>query len=113
MRSEPDSGALREMLHNIDLAAQFAQGLDLDRPQRDTRTLYAVVRCLEIFSEASRRLSDALKARHPAIPWRDMAAAGNFYRHNYEEVTARRVWMTLRDDLPPLRAAIAAELGGE
>jgi uncharacterized protein with HEPN domain len=43
---------------------------------------YAVIRSLEIISEASRRLSDELKARHPGIPWREMAAAGNFYRHN-------------------------------
>jgi len=41
-----------------------------------------------------------LKARYPAIPWREMAAAGNFYRHNYEDVTPRRVWKTLQQDLP-------------
>ncbi len=39
-----------------------------------------------------------------------MAAAGNFYRHNYEDVTPRRVWKTLREDLPLLRAAIDQEL---
>jgi uncharacterized protein with HEPN domain len=39
-----------------------------------------------IISEASRRLSDELKARHAGVPWREMAAAGNFYRHNYEDV---------------------------
>jgi uncharacterized protein with HEPN domain len=39
-----------------------------------------------------------------------MAAAGNFYRHNYEDVTARRVWKTLREDLPPLTAAVDDEL---
>jgi len=69
-----------------------------------------VIRTLEIISEASRRLSDELKARHPQIQWREMAAAGNFYRHNYEDVTPRRVWKTLREDLPPLRAAIDQEL---
>jgi len=40
-----------------------------------------------------------------------MAAAGNFYRHNYEDVLPRRVWKTLREDLPPLRAVIEHELG--
>jgi uncharacterized protein with HEPN domain len=39
-----------------------------------------------------------------------MAAAGNFYRHNYEDVTPNRVWRTLREHLPPLRAAINEEL---
>jgi uncharacterized protein with HEPN domain len=69
-----------------------------------------VIRSLEIISEASRRLSDELRERHPDIPWRDIAAAGNFYRHNYEDVTPQRVWRTLREHLPPLRKAIAQEL---
>jgi uncharacterized protein with HEPN domain len=42
--------------------------------------------------------------------WREMAAAGNFYRHNYEDVTPRRVWKTLHEDLPPLRASVDQEL---
>ncbi len=74
--------------------------------------LYAITRCLEVISEASRRLSDELKARHPEMPWREMASAGNFYRHNYEDVLPSRVWKTLAEDLPPLRAVIENELGG-
>ena len=70
--------------------------------------LYAVIRCLEIISEASRRLSDDLKARHPYIPWREMAAAGNVYPRL--DVLPRRVWKTLQEELPPLRAVIEGEL---
>jgi uncharacterized protein with HEPN domain len=55
-------------------------------------------------------LPDELKERHAGIPWREMGAAGNFYRHNYEDVTPRRVWKTLHEDLPPLRAAVDQEL---
>jgi uncharacterized protein with HEPN domain len=40
-----------------------------------------------------------------------MAAAGNFYRHKYEDVAALYVWDTLQRSLPPLRAVIEAELG--
>jgi len=72
--------------------------------------LFAIVRCLEIISEASRRLSNEFKARHSRIPWREMAAAGNFYRHRYEDVLPERVWKTLQQDLPILRAAIQQEL---
>ena len=67
-------------------------------------------RCLEIISEASRRLPEALKARHPSIHWRDMAAAGNIYRHEYEDVAVRGVWDTLSQHLPPLRIVIEQEL---
>ena len=72
--------------------------------------IYAVTRCLEIISEASRRLSDELKARHGQIPRPQMAAAGNFYRHDYEDVLPQRVWKTLAEDIPELRAVIEQEL---
>jgi uncharacterized protein with HEPN domain len=72
--------------------------------------LCAVTRCLEIISEASRRLSDGLKARHPGIAWKQMASAGNIYRHDYEDVAARRVWYTVQIALASLRAVIEQEL---
>lgn len=90
MPSEKESGALREILRNIKLAEQFTQGHTFATLQVDEKTLYAVVRSLEIISEASRRLTDELKARHVNIEWREMAAAGNVYRHSYEDLTARR-----------------------
>jgi uncharacterized protein with HEPN domain len=71
-----------------------------------------VIRCLEIISEASRHLPHDLKARHSAIEWKEMSAAGNIYRHEYEDVAERRVWSTVRLALPPLRAAVEDELKG-
>ena len=52
----------------------------------------AVLRNLEVISEASRRLSDELKARYPTIPWTGIAAAGNVYRHGYDSVDDDVVW---------------------
>jgi uncharacterized protein with HEPN domain len=102
--------ALRDILHHIDLAANFSAGFDRASFTHDIKTVYAVTRCLEIISEASRRLPDDLKARHPAIGWKQMAGAGNVYRHDYEDVAAEFVWETVERALPPLRVAIEAEL---
>jgi len=110
MLSEKDSAAMQDMLHHIDLAEHFAHGRTFENLRDDLMPLYAVTRCLEIISEASRRLSEDMKARHQQMPWREMAAAGNFYRHNYEDVLPRRVWKTLHEDLPLLRAVIEREL---
>jgi uncharacterized protein with HEPN domain len=111
MRSDGDASALANLLHNIELAQQFTRGVTFDEFREDLMRVYAAVRCLEIISEASRRLSDALKARHPGIQWREMAGAGNIYRHDYEDVAATRVWATITVALPPLRAAVERELG--
>jgi uncharacterized protein with HEPN domain len=110
MPSDQPEITLRDILHHIDLAAQFSDGINHTAFLADPKTTYAVTRCLEIISEASRRLPDDLKARHPSIAWKQMAGAGNVYRHDYEDVAARFIWKTLRQDLPPLRVVIMREL---
>ena len=109
MPSDP-AAALRDLLYHIDLAQSFVAGVDSMAFTRDLRTQFAVTRCLEIISEASRRLPDSLKERQSSIPWRRMAAAGNVYRHDYEDVAAHFVWETVQNELPPLRAVIEEEL---
>ena len=67
-------------------------------------------RCLEIISEASRRLDDEIRARHPNLPWRAITGAGNVYRHGYDNVTEQFVWRTVNDSIAELLAAIELEL---
>jgi uncharacterized protein with HEPN domain len=110
VRSRTALAALHDILRHVDLAAGFVAGFDRATFEADPRTVYAVTRCLEIISEASRRLPDELKARHSAIAWKDMAGAGNVYRHDYEDVGPRQVWDTVQLALPPLRTVIVCEL---
>lgn len=56
MPSEAALAALRDIQHHIGLATEFVRGLTFEAFRDDTRTVYAVTRCLEIISEASRRL---------------------------------------------------------
>jgi uncharacterized protein with HEPN domain len=108
--SEATRRWLNDIRYHIELANGFIAGLNYDTFKDDTLRLYAVTRRLEIVSEASRRLPDELKGRHPSIEWREMAAAGNIYRHEYEDVAARRVWLTLTVSLPLLHDVITREL---
>lgn len=101
---------LKDILDNISLAQSFSANLDGAAFCADTLRVYGVTRCLEIISEASRRLPDDLKARHSSIPWKEMAGAGNVYRHDYEEVDSGEVWVTLQDHLPKLRLVVEREL---
>jgi uncharacterized protein with HEPN domain len=110
MPSERSFGFLEDILRHIDLAETFVEGSTYEAFEKDTLRIYAVTRCLEIISEASRRLPDEFKSRHPQIAWREMAGAGNVYRHSYQDVAAKRIWETVRIALPPLRAAVETEL---
>jgi uncharacterized protein with HEPN domain len=77
--------------NNVTLARSFVGDLNYEAFRSNRLVFYAVTRALEIISEASRRLPDEIKAPHPEIPWIDVAAAGNVYRHDYEDVRERAV----------------------
>ena len=108
MHSDTEVMALLHIRDAIAAARRFVEGHTLDT--FDQKTFFATTRALEIISEASRRLSPALKARHPGIPWLDVAGAGNIYRHDYEDVAERYVWFTVQKALPDLQIVVEAEL---
>jgi uncharacterized protein with HEPN domain len=62
-----------------------------------------------IISEASRRLPDDLKARHPEIPWQEIAGIDGLLWSCYDDLMAFFVRKIL-DDLPRLEAVCNAEL---
>lgn len=88
----------------------FVAGLDLEAFKSNRLLFYAVVRALEIVSEASRKLTPKLKAKHPSINWQQIADAGNVYRHMYGLVKPTRVWETVRDHLSVLLSVVRNEL---
>jgi uncharacterized protein with HEPN domain len=110
MLSDTDRDALEDIRDNIVRVTRFVHGLDFVAFLEDDKTFSAATRCLEIISEASRRLSPDFKQRFPEIPWKDVAASGSIYRHNYEGVLEHRIWDTIHEALPPLRAIVDAEL---
>ena len=110
MLSDAERDALEDISDNIARAMPFVDGLDLDAFLADDKTFYAATRCLEIISEASRRLPSSFKERFPEIPWRQVAGSGNIYRHAYENIQERRIWATIHEALPALRAVVDAEL---
>jgi uncharacterized protein with HEPN domain len=110
MRSKNDRDALADILENIAFAQSFSQGMTFNEFQADRRTVYAVTRCLEIISEATRRLSPELKERHSDVDWIKIIASGNIYRHGYQVVRNEILWNTLKHSLEPLKAVIEEEI---
>lgn len=108
--SKSPAQRLRDILENIDAIREFVSEVDYAAFAADRRTTYAVVRALEIISEAVRQLPPDLKIRHSSIDWPAIAAAGNIYRHEYEAVDENLIWHTIQHDLEPLRCAIDSEL---
>ncbi|MGB9758453.1 MAG: DUF86 domain-containing protein [Thermoproteota archaeon] len=65
-----------------------------------------VVRQLEIIGEATKRLSNNIKEKHPEIPWKDIAGMRDKLIHEYFGVDLDAVWDTIKKDIPDLKTKL-------
>ncbi len=85
----------------------FTQGLDFDSFVGDKKTLYAVIRALEIIGEATKKIPASMKKNFPDIPWKEMAGFRDKLIHEYFGSNTRVVWNTVTDDIPGIQPLIA------
>ena len=109
--TDRDATHLSHIARSIAAIDQYLVGVTEESFLTSPMVRDAVLRNLEIISEASRRLSDELKARYVSVPWRVIAAAGNFYRHEYDKVNEAVIWQTATASLEPIRTLLCDELG--
>jgi uncharacterized protein with HEPN domain len=105
-----NTARLMDIVEAIALIQAEMTDVTLATLESDTRKRWLVERGLEIISEASRRLAPEMKARHPEIPWPQIASVGNILRHDYERIAYDVIWRLVGEDLPPLKAV--CECGG-
>ena len=83
-------------------AMDFIEGITYEDFLADDKTVYAVVRALEIVGEATKRIPQDVRDRYPQVPWRSMAGIRDKLIHDYVSVNLEVVWKTLTEDLPSL-----------
>ena len=91
-------------------AQRFVRGRDRPELDENSQLRFALLYALQIVGEASRQVSDELRAAHPTIPWQDIGGFRNRVVHGYFDVDLDRVWAIVHDDLPPLIAALEGVL---
>lgn len=97
---------LRDILDAIEKIDQFTAGMNYGQFTADVKTVYAVVRALEIVGEAAKNVPKAVQSRHPTVPWREMSGIRDKLTHGYFRVNLQVVWNTIHEDLPGLRVQV-------
>jgi uncharacterized protein with HEPN domain len=87
---------LNDIIENIERAQRFIADVSYDEFTRDDKIHYAVVRCLEIIGEATKRLPQSLRQQHPEIPWKSMTGTMDVIVHAYASINLFKVWQTVK-----------------
>jgi uncharacterized protein with HEPN domain len=104
---------LQDILDTIVKAEQFIEGMDFGSFCADDKTVFAVVRALEIVGEATKKIPDEVRDNYPNLPWREMAGLRDKLAHDYFGVNLDVVWKTVTDDLPKLKSGVSSVVEAE
>ncbi len=97
---------LEDMLLSMEKISTYIGTMDKDSFVKDTRTIDAVVRNLEVIGEAASRIPEDFRAIHAEVPWRRVIGLRNRVIHEYFGVDLEIVWSVVTDDLPQLKSDV-------
>jgi uncharacterized protein with HEPN domain len=97
---------LRDMLDSFNDIALFIDNMSFDAFNQDKKTIYAVIRCIEVIGEASKKVPRSIRDKYPAIPWIQMSGMMDKMVHGYFEVDKNILWQTVKEDIPSLKLFI-------
>jgi uncharacterized protein with HEPN domain len=105
--------SLRQMLDYAREAAALAQGRSRGDLDTDRLLNLALVRLVEVFGEAARRVPSEIRSRCPAVPWTEIVGTRSRLIHDYDAVDFDMLWEIATKDLPSVVAeherALAAD----
>jgi len=101
---------LRDILESINNIDTFVGDMSFGAYRGDLKTKSAVERQLQIITEAAARLGEDGDRLCPGVDWKGFRGMGNILRHGYHRIDDRVVWDTVKDELPPVKAAVLRAL---
>lgn len=98
----PYKDYVTDISNSITDISDFIKGMNYDEFVEDKKTVFAVIRALEIIGEATKNIPDSIRDSYPVIPWKSMAGMRDKLIHAYFGVRLELVWNTVSKLLPTL-----------
>ncbi|KKU13167.1 MAG: hypothetical protein UX17_C0025G0004 [Parcubacteria group bacterium GW2011_GWC2_45_7] len=97
---------IADIFESIELIEKHINGLTYNEFLKDITAQDAVIRRFEIIGEATKNVPDYIKQEHMQIPWKQMAGMRDMLTHEYFGIVTKRIWDTIKKDLPKLKKQI-------
>jgi len=97
---------LNDIIETIEDIRTFTDDISYEKLENDKKTLYAVIRCLEVLGEAVKKIPNSIREEYPEIAWQEIAGMRDKLIHEYFGVDIEIVWDTIQEDLFPLKKAV-------
>ena len=98
---------LQDIAESIDKIEEFTSSFLSDEDfKHDSKTVFAVIRALEIMGEAVKKIPAAVKSKYHQVPWKEIAGMRDKLIHEYFGVNATVVWNTVKEDIPIIKPLI-------
>jgi uncharacterized protein with HEPN domain len=94
---------IEDIVDAMDKAMEFVKKISFDKFISDDKTIFAVVRALEIIGEAVKNIPFEFRKKHPEIPWKDLAGIRDKLIHEYFGVKSAVLWKAVKEEIPPLK----------
>ncbi len=80
----------------------FTDNISYEDFSNDKKTIYAVIRALEIMGEASKNIPSYMRKKYPNIEWKNMAGLRDVLAHEYFGINLPIIWNVVQNKLPIL-----------
>jgi len=94
---------VEDIVTAMDKAIRFVEGMSYEEFIEDDKTVFVVIRAIEVISEAVKNIPDDVREAYPEIPWKGMAGMRDKVIHAYFGVDLNVVWETVQERIPEVR----------
>lgn len=106
--SKANKICLEKIIKYCDSITEICKKHNFDKEvfEQDEEFQLACSMCVIQIGELVGRLDNALKEKHPDIPWNSIKGMRNIFAHDYDIVKADTLWETVNEDIPKLKKII-------
>ncbi len=97
---------IEDILNAMEKAASFVGGMSSEEFKIDDKSIFAVIRAIEIIGDATKHIPEEARQKYSEIPWKDMPGMRDVLIHDYIGIDVETVWLPVHKTIPQIKPLI-------